>query len=59
MGKLVRAKINITSIQAFSSGSGRYGGMLWVKAPDLRWAAKALGAGASKLAPALGLATRL
>ena len=43
--KLADAKINITSVQAFCAGSGRYGGMLWVKPPDLRKAAKALGVG--------------
>jgi hypothetical protein len=43
--KLAQANINITSVQAFCAGSGRYGGMLWVKAPDLRKAAKALGIG--------------
>jgi hypothetical protein len=43
-GKLAQAKINMTSVQVFSAGSGRYGGMLWVKSPDLRKAAKALGA---------------
>ncbi len=41
--KLADAKINVTSAQVFCAGSGRYGGMLWVKAPDLRKAAKALG----------------
>ncbi len=41
--KLADAKINVTSAQFFCAGSGRYGGMLWVKAPDLRKAAKALG----------------
>jgi hypothetical protein len=44
---LAEANINITSAQVFCAGSGRYGGMLWVKAPDLRKAAKALGASAS------------
>jgi hypothetical protein len=43
--KLAQAKINITSVQAFCAGSGRYGGVLWVKAPDLRKAAKFLGIG--------------
>ena len=43
--KLAQANINITSVQAFCAGSGRYGGMLWVKPPDLRKAAKALGLG--------------
>jgi hypothetical protein len=41
--RLAEAKINVTSVQVFCAGSGRYGGMLWVKAPDLRKAAKALG----------------
>ena len=48
--KLARANINITSVQAFCAGSGRYGGMLWVKAPDLRKAAKALGVSQSTVA---------
>ena len=43
--KLAQAKINITSVQAFCAGSSRYGGMLWVKPPDLRKAAKVLGVG--------------
>jgi hypothetical protein len=41
--KLADAKVNITSVQVFCAGSGRYGGMLWVKPPDMRKAAKALG----------------
>jgi hypothetical protein len=41
--RLAEANINVTSVQVFCAGSGRYGGMLWVKAPDLRKAAKALG----------------
>src|SRR2546427_562161 len=48
--KLAQANINITSVQAFCAGSGRYGGMLWVKAPDLRKAAKALGVSQSTVA---------
>lgn len=43
--RLADATINVTSVQVFCAGSGRYGGMLWVKAPDLRKAAKALGVG--------------
>ena len=43
--KLADAKVNITSVQAFCAGSGRYGGMLWVKAADLRKAAKVPGVG--------------
>ena len=43
--RLAEANINVTSVQVFCAGSGRYGGMLWVKAHDLRKAAKALGIG--------------
>ena len=43
VGKLSQANVNITSVQAFCAGGGRYGGMLWVKPPDLRKAAKVLG----------------
>src|SRR2546429_19573 len=58
--KLADAKINITSVQAFCAGSGRYGGMLWVKAADMRKAAKALGVGAASSGSASSdLATRL
>src|SRR6266478_608780 len=42
-GKLAQAKINITSVQAFCAGAGRYGGMLCVKAKDMKKASKALG----------------
>jgi hypothetical protein len=45
--KLAQAKINITSVQAFCAGSGRYGGMLRVKPTDLRKATKAIGVGVS------------
>jgi hypothetical protein len=41
--KLADVKVNITSVQAFSAGSGRYSAMLWVKPPDMRKAAKSLG----------------
>jgi hypothetical protein len=41
--RLAEANIDVTSVQVFCAGSGRYGGMLWVKAPNLRKAAKALG----------------
>jgi len=41
--RLAEANINIISAQVFCAGSGRYGGMLWVGASDLRRAAKALG----------------
>ena len=43
--RLADVHINVTSVQVFCAGSGRYGGMFWVKAPDLRKAAKALGIG--------------
>ena len=42
--RLAEANINIIAAQVFSAGSGRCGGMLWVGAPDLRRAARALGA---------------
>jgi len=41
---LVEANIRNISVEVFCAGSGHYGGMLWVGAPDLRRAAKALGA---------------
>jgi hypothetical protein len=40
--RLAEANVNVTSVQLFCAGSGRYGGMLWVKPADLRKAAKAL-----------------
>jgi hypothetical protein len=43
MMKLAEVNINVTSVQVFCAGSGRYGGMLWVEALDLRKADKALG----------------
>ncbi len=43
MEKLGAAKINVVSMQAVSSGTGRFGAMLWVKASDVKRAAKALG----------------
>ena len=57
--KLADAHINITSVQTFCAGSGRYGGMLWVKAADLRKAAKALAVGVGTSRSASELATRL
>lgn len=44
VGKLAEAKINVTAVQAACAGAGRYGALLWVKAPDVKKAAKALGA---------------
>lgn len=43
--RLADSKVNITSVQTFCAGGGRYGGMLWVKPADLRKAAKVLGIG--------------
>jgi len=42
---LAAAGVNVTAMQAISAGSGRYAGILWVKAADVRKATKALGAG--------------
>jgi hypothetical protein len=41
--RLGDSNINVTSVQVFCAGSGRYGGMLWVKASDLRKANRILG----------------
>jgi len=43
LGKLAKSGINVTAVQAACAGSGRYGGLLWVKQPDLRKASRALG----------------
>lgn len=42
--KLADAKINVTAMNAVSSGKGRYGAIFWVKPQSVRKAAKALGA---------------
>ncbi|MFN7994430.1 MAG: ACT domain-containing protein [Bryobacteraceae bacterium] len=42
--KLSEAGINLTSMQIVCAGSGRYGGLFWVKPEDVRKAAKILGA---------------
>ncbi len=44
LGKLAEAGVNVTAGQAIATGDGRYSGILWVKAPDVRKAAKVLGA---------------
>lgn len=44
MGKLAAAGVNVTSVQAVCAGAGRYGGLVWVKAADVRKAVKALAA---------------
>ncbi len=40
--KLAAAGINVTAIDAVCAGAGRYGGILWVKPPDVRKASKLL-----------------
>lgn len=40
--KLADANVNVTAVDAVSAGGGRYGAILWVKAPDVKKAAKAL-----------------
>ena len=45
LDKLAQAGINVTAALAVCAGMGRYGGIVWVKPPDLRKAAKALGVG--------------
>jgi hypothetical protein len=44
MMKLGQAKINVTAIDAVSSGEGRYGAILWVKPASVEKAATLLGA---------------
>jgi len=53
VSKLAESGIHVTSVQAFCGGSGRYGGMLWVKAADLRKAAKALAGFGARRIPAV------
>ena len=43
--KLADAKINVTAGDALAAGAGRFGAILWVKARDVKRAAKALGVG--------------
>jgi hypothetical protein len=43
--RLAAAKINITATDAVANGAGRFGAILWVKARDVKRAAKTLGAG--------------
>ncbi|MDR7545183.1 MAG: hypothetical protein QN120_13140 [Armatimonadota bacterium] len=43
--KLSAAKINVTASSAVAAGMGRFGAILWVKARDVKRAAKALGVG--------------
>lgn len=43
--RLAKAKINVTASSAVASGAGRFGAVMWVKARDVKRAAKALGVG--------------
>jgi len=43
--RLGAAKINVTAASAVAAGMGRFGAILWVKARDVKRAAKVLGVG--------------
>lgn len=43
--RLADVKINVTASNAVAAGAGRFGAIFWVKARDVRRAAKALGVG--------------
>ncbi|MBM3470090.1 MAG: hypothetical protein FJX73_04770 [Armatimonadetes bacterium] len=43
--RLAAAKVNVTASDAVSAGAGRFGAIFWVKARDVKRAAKALSAG--------------
>jgi predicted amino acid-binding ACT domain protein len=42
MGKLGKAGINVTTIDAVATGKGRFGAILWVKPADVAKTAKIL-----------------
>jgi len=42
--RLASAHLHLTSLQAVAAGAGRFGALLWVKAPDVEEAVKVLGA---------------
>jgi len=44
LGKLEQARINVIAMQAITSGTGRYGAILWVKPRNIGKAAQVLGA---------------
>lgn len=44
VGKLAKAKINVTAMDGVSVGGGRWGALLWVKPRDVTRAARVLGA---------------
>ena len=54
VSRLADAKINVTAATAVCTGKGRYGALLWVKAPDVRKAAKELGIKKRDAAPVSG-----
>lgn len=43
LAPLAAAKINVTAVDAISSGAGRYAALFWVKPRDVKKAARALG----------------
>ncbi len=43
--KLADAKINVTAVDALVAGAGQFAAIVWVKARDVRRAAKVLGVG--------------
>lgn len=42
MSRLGAAKVNVTAVEGICTGFGRWGGLLWVKARDVKKAAAAL-----------------
>lgn len=42
--RLANAHLHVVSLQAVAAGGGRFGALLWVKAPDVEEAGKVLGA---------------
>jgi hypothetical protein len=44
LDKLAAARINVTAIDAVTSGDGRFGAIFWVKPESVARAAKLLGA---------------
>jgi hypothetical protein len=43
LAKIAEAGVNLTAVTGVRAGKGRFGAILWVKAGDVRRAAKALG----------------
>ena len=43
LSKLAKAKVNVTAMQAITSGEGRFGAVIWVKQLSVDRAARALG----------------